>query len=213
MKKWLVAAFAALALAATAQAGQITWGIDKLTPGFYEWDIFDSTPSPVFTTIYLLNFSAGSDILDAINNRNFSPTMDGIITSAPLAGTFDGNPHPFVTDSTDWFDNTDKWQDTVGSSWDYSGQVATDKFLFCIFLLFGEQDGDEFYLYAPPLSNVFLDENGVMTPSPHGFTSGMSQSGFNFRREVYIHLPIPEPATGLLVLGGAAVLLLRRRRR
>jgi len=197
MKKLLLAAsFAAFAL--NAQAGQITWRIDDA----------------VLHRALMLNGNFGTDFplhMDAARAYLIIGGSGGAFLSA--FGPFQPNGGTVDASSDDILDMQDISLTAPSDPYDADVDDSVSIFSLLIELVFtpefmahmegtffpaGARDGKSLYL----LTGHSYDDDGTLVFTLDTYSE--LQFYFNI---------IPEPATGLLVLGGAAMLLLRRRRR
>ena len=199
MKKWLVAAIAAFAL--NAQAGLIWWGF------------YDSEPrldDTGLVTVYLFALGNSEYLFGdgSLNLNGDTPTLTALVEGLPNGDTFSGmdnhtigfvDVNPYESTSLAVLETDplplNQWWAVVF----VDGGHTPDRFGVDVFEV-TEMD-EWFRLLVPGGEDV-------------GYTSGLPWNEIIDRRfHPSQYGPIPEPATGLLVLGGAAMLLLRRRRR
>jgi len=173
----------------TAQAGSIAWVLDEsLIEG---WDI----PNIYFSQLHL--FVVLDDnrqgIFDALENGTFNTSMSGVLDYREFQGSV-----PFETYYTP--DNPDI---VTGGEYSVSALVMLQ------LTPFGKNVSDfgrEFFWFYHLPTTVYADGTSpVSLPyfPPVGYPYVLT--GFYYR-------PIPEPATGLLALGGIALLLRRKRK-
>jgi len=196
----IITAFTAATPASTAQGGEIRW---------IEWNISQDLLNQIDhrakqenlgeffgATLYMISFANLSDVRAELYDEN--PTFDEKWASSSLAlKAWDlSDATPSVESLTD-------------------GNAVIDEALippeFILFLLLRFEEG--VIVGFNPNDHTISWGNG---PDYDDFYTVESEDpewpDVSYITPITI-IPLPEPATGLLVLGGAAVVLLRRRRR
>jgi len=192
-------AFLAAAIAFNAQAGMLAWGLDgQLARNLYHQATGSAFDEQV--TIFLILDSDWSYFQGKLNDGTFTAADSKILdTRNPAEFSGDVNPEYFTTLGR---------QDISAGEDPYHVSLLILRELTPfgkeIFEGIFQESGDFFWEYVFPVA-LMAHEDGQLPPDPALFMPAHLPFGF--------FTPIPEPATGLLVLGGAAVLLLRRRRR
>jgi len=198
MKKWMVAALAALVLnVISAHAGQITW--------LYANYSYIDNPIPLVGTpgmIYLFALGGSEHTFD---DGSFNPTtlklssFSGDSEFSPL----DENPSDFYCMYEGGLIEVDITSEPLNQWWAAVVIIdGLDRFSVDVF-------------YVP---DCIKYERG-WTDDWEGYGEGWYNSGTEYVEfigayfDVRQYAIIPEPATGLLMLSGAALLLLRRKRK
>ena len=209
MKKWMMAALAALAFVGNTQAGLIMWDFQDCYPPFGN-GIFEIYVFALGDSRY--DFGDGSFNFDTLK---LTPLVNGLLEGEPFEG---GTQPPTILDFTSGGGGGTIEYETPASEkfnqWWAVIVVASDPtdpllgwFGYDVFEISGMWEdvgewhrtlwaGDE-YAYGDDWGDDYYWEwreriDWQFDPRKYG--------------------PIPEPATGLLMLSGAAMLLLRRKR-
>jgi len=200
MKKWFII-LTLIATTLTAHAGVVGWSNSGSLPDLpFMSTFFDLSQS----NVYVAHYADLNKIHAALENGTFdpfNPSQNGALDHMPVSNYVTGQV--YYTTHNDlipgeyypifWFEvwlanaNTLLMAGTDGNTYEYG-------YFFEITSMYPD------VLAADTISNV-VPTHADAHPDEH----------FDWVGEFY--KPIPEPATSLLVLGGAAVVLLRRRRK
>jgi len=209
MKKWMMAALAALAMAANAQAGTITWGA---------WD--SEPPTGIFSTSYTVYFIAlGNSRYDfdyySLNFNNGAPTLTSLVEGLPNGTTFETvqSDYQLVLNNLGAMAVYDTGDLPLNGWWAalfIDNTYYPERFGLDVFEISGMDEEISFLTEWYRLLNWNLPHNPM---PPSGGDELLYADYADIRFDPREFGPIPEPTTGLLMLSGAAMLLLRRKRK
>jgi len=209
----LIAAIAATTIAFNAQAVPVTWKFSGYGIRIDQYLIYDETTElqDVTSKYHFFLFTLPA-------NDNFESEREYIKTTLineMKQGTIMNSSADFIFDRTLNVDPPIN-QPQYTSGWEVDLDNPENVEIVGILILAELFNGDYAYMFWDTEFNYYIDPIVFDIYHPHMEEGGGSFSdgqGAGAHFAYGIIKPIPEPATGLLVLGGAAVVLLRRRRR